>query len=108
MMRRGGRMPRRTAVAAAASGGATIAPSAIADAQETSGTRLRVTIATATVVNTTANTTRLVIGNQLSLRSRRDASYAASRRTGAMKSASASSGGTVNVGAPGRNARSAP
>ena len=49
--------------------------------------------ATATVVNPTAKTTRPVTGAQLSLRSRSDASYAASSRTGATNSASASSGG---------------
>src|SRR5438876_8857524 len=104
----GGRSGRSTAVAAAASGGATTAPSAIAGAQGISGSKTRATRATAAVVNTTANTTKLVIGAQLSFRSLGDASYAASSSTGAMKSASASSGGTVNEGAPGRNARSAP
>ena len=41
-MRCGGRMPRSTAVAAAASGGATTAPSAIAGAQGMSGINVRV------------------------------------------------------------------
>ena len=54
-MRCGGRTCRSTAVAAAASGGATTAPSAIAGAQGISGIRARVTTATAIVVRPTAN-----------------------------------------------------
>src|SRR4051812_11783648 len=107
-MRCGGRSGRSTAVAATASGGATTAPRAIAGAHGISGIRVRTTIATAAVVNPTANTTRLVSGAQLSLRSLGDASYAASSKTGAMKSASAKSGGTVKDGAPGTSASSAP
>src|SRR5215212_1124175 len=107
-MRWGGRNGRSTAVAATASGGATTAPSAIAAAHGIVGTSVWVMTATAAVVNPTANTTRLITGTQLSLRSLSDASYAASSRTGATKSASASSGGTVNEGVPGRNASSAP
>src|SRR2546423_13366383 len=107
-MRCGGRSWRSTAVAAAASGGATIAPSTIAGAHGISSTKPRATRATAIVVNPTANITRLVTGAQLSLRSLGEASYAASSSTGAIKSASASSGGTVIEGAPGTNARTAP
>src|SRR5438128_1776295 len=107
-MRWGGRNWRSTAVAATASGGATTAPSAIAAAQGIVGMSAWATTATAAVVNPTATTTRLVTGAQLSLRSLSDASYAASSSTGAMKSASASSGGTVKEGAPGTKARSAP
>ena len=108
-MRCGGRSWRSTAVAAAAaSGGATTAPSTIAGAHGIAGISQRATTATATVVRPTATTTRPVTGAQLSLRSRGDASYAASSRMGATNSASASSGRTVNVGAPGTNARSAP
>ena len=72
-MRCGGRNGRSTAVAAAASGGATTAPSAIAGAQ---GMPIMAcaTAATATVVKPTATTTRLVTGAQLSRRSRGDAS----------------------------------
>src|SRR5688572_8749837 len=72
------------------------------------GINARTTTATAMVVRPTANTTRPVTGAQLSLRSLGDASYAASSRMGAMKSASASSGGTVNPGAPGVKASNAP
>src|ERR1017187_10510560 len=78
--------------AAAASGGATRAPSASAAAQGISGTRARATSATPAVVNPTANTTSSVSPTQLSLRPLRDASYAASSSAGAMKSASTSSG----------------
>ena len=65
-MRCGGRNGRSTAVAATASGGATMAPSTIAGAHGISGTRARTTTATATVVSPTANTTRLPTGSQLS------------------------------------------
>ena len=58
-MRCGGLSCRRTAVAAAASGGATTAPSAIAAGQGISGTSARATSATAAVVNPTAMTARL-------------------------------------------------
>ena len=93
-MRCGGFIGRSTAVAAAASGGATMAPSAMAGAHGIAGISVRTTTATAIVVRATAKTTRLVTGAQLSRRSRGDASYAASSSTGARKSASASSGGT--------------
>ena len=73
-MRCGGRNGRSTAVAATASGGATIAPSAIAGAHGIAGMSVRATTATAAVVNPTAKTTRPVTGAQLSLRSRGDAS----------------------------------
>ena len=52
-MRCGGRSCRRTAVAAAASGGATMAPSAIAAAQGIAGTSACATHATAAVVRPT-------------------------------------------------------
>src|SRR3954470_14581489 len=107
-MRRGGRSWRRTAVAAAASGGATTAPSATAGAHGIAGISARATTATATVVRPTATTASPVTGTQLSLRSLGDVSYAASSSTGATNKASASSGGTVNDGAPGRKARSTP
>ena len=73
-MRCGGLNWRSTAVAAAASGGATTAPSAIAGAHGMAGISARATTATAMVVKPTANTTRPVTGAQLSLRSRGDAS----------------------------------
>ena len=81
-MRCGGRSCRSTAVAAAASGGATTAPSAIAGAHGMAGINVRATTATAMVVRPTATTTRPVTGAQLSLRSRGEASYAASSRIG--------------------------
>ena len=107
-MRCGGRNGRNTAVAATASGGATTAPSAIAAGHGRSGIRRRATTATAAVVSPTATTTSPVTGAQLSLRSLSDASYAASRSTGATKIASASSGGSVKDGAAGRKASRAP
>jgi hypothetical protein len=73
-MRWGGRNGRSTAVAATASGGATIAPSAIVAAHGIVGMSVWATTATAAVVNPTANTTKLVNGAQLSLRSLSDAS----------------------------------
>src|SRR3954462_8609812 len=100
-MRCGGLSCRKTAVAAAASGGATTAPRAMAAGQGSSGTSARVTTATAIVVKPTANTASPATGIQLSFRSRGELSNAASRSTGATKIASASSGGTVNTGAPG-------
>ncbi len=104
----GGCSGRSTAVAATASGGATMAPRAIAAGHGMAGISAWATIATAAVVSPTAKTTRPVTGAQLSLRSLRDASYAASSNTGAMNSAKASSGGRVNVVPVGRNARAAP
>ena len=80
----------------------------MAAAHGMAGTSARVTPATAIVVKPTLITTRLATGTQLSLRSRGDASYAASSSTGATKSASARSGCTVNTGTPGTNARTAP
>ena len=68
------------------------------------GISARVTAATAMVVSPTAKTTSPMTGDQLSRRSRGEASKAASSRTGATNSASASSGRTVNDGAPGTNA----
>ena len=73
-MRWGGRTWRSTAIAAAASGGATTAPSAIAVAHGIAGTSIRATHATITVVTITATTTRPVSGAQFSFRSRGDAS----------------------------------
>ena len=107
-MRWGGRSCRRTAVAAAASGGDTIAPRAMAAAHGMAGTRARTTTATTNVVRSTLTMARLATATQLSRRSRGDESYAASNSTGATKSASATAGSIVKLGAPGRNARAAP
>ena len=107
-MRCGGRSCFRTAIAAAASGGDTIAPSATAAAQGIAGTTARATTATAAVVRTTLTTARLATGTQWSLRSRGDESYAASSSTGATNRASATAGSIENLGAPGRKARTAP
>ncbi len=72
------------------------------------GTIARTTSATATVVKPTAKITRPPTGAQLSLRSRSEASYAASSSTGATNSAKASSGGNVNDVSIGRNASTPP
>jgi hypothetical protein len=70
MSRCGSPTCRSTEVAAAASGGATIAPSATAAAQGISGTSHRATQATAAVVSSTAATARPPTGSRLSRRSR--------------------------------------
>jgi hypothetical protein len=62
----------------------------------------------APAVSASATTTNSKGPAQLYLGSLKDASHAASSSTGAMKSASTSSGGRVNEGAPGSKARSAP
>ena len=73
-IRCGGRSCFRTAIAAAASGGDTIAPSAIAAAQGIEGTTARVTTATVAVVRRTLTIARLATGTQWSFRSRGDES----------------------------------
>ena len=104
----GGRSGRSTAVAAAASGGATTAPRAIAAAQGIAGSIARTTTATATAVRQTANTTRLVTGAQLSRRSRGDVCVRGVQQHRGDEDREREFGGTVNDGAPGRNASSAP
>src|ERR1700716_917431 len=96
------------AVAAAASGGATMAPSAIAAAQGMSGSSQWASIATAAVVTPTAMNTRVETGSQLFLRSRSEVSKAASSNTGATNSASARSGSSVQDGPDGTKASSMP
>ena len=98
----------RIATAAAASGGATMAPSAIAAAQGMSGISRCATKATPTVVRPTAATTRVETGTQLLRRSRSEVSKAASSSTGATKSANARSGSSVQDGLFGTKAISAP
>ena len=73
-MRAGSRTCRRIAVAAVASGGATIAPSATAAAQARSGSISRAATATATVVTPTQASTSSVIGAHAARRSRSEAS----------------------------------
>ena len=107
-MRCGGRSCRSTAVAAAASGGATMAPSAIAAGQGSSGMSHRATSATAVTVSATATSARPVTARQLRLRSRGEESKAASSSTGATSRVSASSGSSVMLGVPGSSASAAP
>ncbi len=66
-IRCGGRSCFRTAIAAAASGGDTIAPSAIAAAQGIEGTTARVTTATAAVVRSDAHDREARDGNPVVL-----------------------------------------
>src|SRR5258708_2700151 len=96
------------AVAAAASGGATMAPSAIAAAHGMSGRNQRTSSATAAVVTPTAANTSVETGSQFLRRSRSEVSKAASSSTGATNSASARSGSSVQDGPDGTNVSSAP
>src|SRR5882757_664313 len=96
------------AVAAAASGGATMAPRAIAADHGMSGSSQRVSTATVAVVRPTATNTRVETGSQLSRRSRSDVSKAASSSTGATNNASASPGSSVQDGPDGKKASSTP
>src|ERR1700749_4235823 len=93
---------------AAASGGATMAPSAIAAGQDMSGNSVCTSTATAPVVTPTAAMTSVDIGNQLARRSRKDVSKEASSNTGATKSANASFGSSVQVGDAGTKESNAP
>ena len=104
----GGRSCLSTAVAAAASGGATIAPSAIATDHGIPGTIQRATAATTAIVSRTAPMASPATFRQFSRRSRNDASNAASTSTGATNSVSASSGSRTSVGVPGTSASPAP
>ena len=96
-----------TAAAAAASGGATMAPSAIAAAIGSPAKRQPIN-ATAAVVSTTANTASETTGMTLRRNSWGEVSNAASSRAGATNSASARSGSIRILGANGRNAMPAP
>jgi len=96
-----------TAVAAAASGGATIAPSAIAAASGSPAKR-QPRNATAAVVRTTANTASETTGITLRRSSWGEVSNAASSRAGATNSARARSGSMRISGANGRKAIPAP
>ena len=95
-------------MAAAASGGATMAPSAIAAAHGIPGTSQRATTATATTVRPTAASASPVTARQFCLRSRGEESKAASSSTGATSRVSARSGSRVTVGTPGSSASAAP
>lgn len=99
---------RITAVAAAASGGATMAPSAMATGQGMSGTSQRLTSATPATVLATAAITSPLTGRQLARRSRSEVWYAASSRTGATNSVNASSGSSTQRGLLGTKASAAP
>src|SRR5258706_7864001 len=96
------------AVAGAASGGETMAPSEPAAPQGMPGSSQWTSTATAAVVRPTAMSTSVETGSQLSLRSRTEVSYAASTSTGATNSASARSGSNVQDGPDGTKASSMP
>src|SRR5262245_31237528 len=104
----GSRSCFRIALAAAASGGATIAPSATAEDHGMSGTKARAANATATIVTPTAANTRHVTGIHWRRKSRIDVSNAESSNTGATNNASVSSGSSSNFGADGSNASPSP
>ena len=71
-MRRGTPMRWKMAVAATASGGDTMAPSANAPAQPSVGTNMCATTATAPAVKITRPKARRKIGRRLALKSRSD------------------------------------
>jgi hypothetical protein len=98
---------RKTSLAATASGGATIAPRAIAAAIGKPAKRYPKN-ATAAAVSTTATTASEAIGTTLRRKSRGDVSNAASSSAGATNNANARSGSMAIRGANGRKARPAP
>ena len=106
-IRCGIRRCRSTSLAATASGGATIAPSAIAAAIGKPANR-HPRNAIAAVVSTTATTAIEATGMALSRRPRGDVSNAASRSAGATNSANASSDSMRIGGANGKKASPAP
>ncbi len=109
-IRRGTPSRWKIAVAATASGGATMAPSVTATAHSIEGTSARTTIATTTVVNSTRPTASSRIGRTFALKSRMGVKYAAANRIGGRKSRKTTSGSSSIGGslpAP-RNPRTTP
>src|SRR6476661_329951 len=102
--------PRRwsTAVAATASGGATIAPSVSATGQAMSGISTCATAATMTVVNSTRPMASNRIGRAFALKSRMGVKYAAANRIGGRKSRKTRSGSSVMRGIAGSSPRTTP
>ena len=105
---RGAPSRRKTLVAASASVGATIAPSAKAPPQPRSGTIACATTATHTIVKTTRPIERRAIGTRFARRSRLGVATAALKSNGGRKTSSTSSGSSAIVGRPGTNARPRP
>ncbi len=99
---------RNTAVAARASVGATIAPSAKAAAQPISGTRAWATAATATIVTSTSPTESLTMGHRFARRSRIGVSNAAPNSSGGRNTSRTSSGSRAMCGSPGSSPSTTP
>jgi hypothetical protein len=106
---RRGRFSRRAIdVAAMASGGETMAPSAMAAGQPSCGAIAITTPATASVVVKTRPTARRLIGRTLRHSSRGDRKYDAEKRIGGRKTASTISGSNSTTGRIGRRPRPRP
>ena len=96
-------------VAAMASGGETIAPSATASGHPSGGMRTIATTATAAVVMITRPTARRLIGRMLRHSSRGELRYAAEKRIGGRKTSSTiSSSSSMYSGEPGIAPRRSP
>ena len=106
-MRRGIGMRRKTAVAASASVGPTMAPKASAGAQSSPTTKC-VTPATTTAVTTTSRIDSRAIGHTSVLRSRTGDSIAATNRSGGRNTSRTSSGSRWSFGSPGTNPSARP
>lgn len=106
-LRRGRLLPDSTALAAAASGGATIAPSASAAAVGMPATHVPASV-TAPAVNNTATTASAVSGITLRHSPRGELSNPTWSSAGAMNNASAMCGSMATVGRPGIKAMAAP
>ncbi len=96
------------ALAATASGGDTIAPSATAAGQLNPGMTKRATAATTAVVASTSPTASRVIGRRLARKSRSDVKYAADQRTGGKKIRKTRSGSRRTIGTFGSRPMTSP
>ena len=99
---------RNTDVAASASVGATIAPSANAAAQPMLGTSVWATAATTTVVKMTRAIERRAIGPRFRRRSRSGVWNAATNSSGGRNTTSTRSGSRVMLGRPGMKPSASP
>ena len=95
-------------VAATASGGDTMAPSAKATGQLMPGMTALATTATAAVVTTTSPTARRVIGRRLRRKSRSEVKYAADHRMGGRKIRNTISGSRGTTGSRGTKLSASP
>ena len=101
MTRRGTGSRDTIAVAATASGGETIAPSATATAHGMSGKRCRATTATTAVVTITSPTASVPILSMFRLNSRSDVNIAADQRIGGRKTKKTRFGSSCGIVTPG-------